>query len=64
MKPVVLILAILVIFSRIILGMHTFNEVLFGAAIGMFMIMLYYTYVEGFMHRIVATLVGSSACGF
>ena len=42
---IVLILAALVMFSRVILGMHTFNEVLFGATIGMFMIVLYYTYV-------------------
>jgi membrane-associated phospholipid phosphatase len=32
-------------FSRVILGMHTFNEVLMGAMIGLFSILLYYAYV-------------------
>lgn len=44
-------------FSRVILGMHTFNEVLLGACIGLFSIVLYYLYVESLMIKMVATLL-------
>lgn len=37
---------LLVMFSRVILGMHTFNEVLMGAMCGAFAICIYYTSVE------------------
>lgn len=41
------ILQLLVMFSRVILGMHTFNEVLMGAMIGIYSIGIYYMYCEG-----------------
>lgn len=46
-------------FSRVILGMHTFNEVLMGATIGLFSILLYYSYVENFVTRLVGTFINS-----
>jgi membrane-associated phospholipid phosphatase len=55
----VALLQCLVMFSRVILGMHTFNEVLMGAMIGIFSIALYYTYLEDLMLKLVATLIGS-----
>lgn len=42
---IVLVLQILVMFSRVILGMHTFNEVLMGLLIGIYAISLYYLYI-------------------
>lgn len=40
----VLVFQCLVMFSRVILGMHTFNEVLMGTMLGLFSICLYYIY--------------------
>ena len=41
----ILVLQMLVMFSRVILGMHTFNEVLMGTMIALFAISVYYAYV-------------------
>jgi membrane-associated phospholipid phosphatase len=40
------VLQLLVMFSRVILGMHTFNEVLMGAMVGMYAVAVYYLYAE------------------
>ena len=56
---IALIVQCLVMFSRVILGMHSFNEVLMGAMIGMFSIAAYYTYIEAFMIKLVASLINS-----
>lgn len=42
---ILVILQLLVMFSRVILGMHTFNEVLMGAMIGLYSISVYYLYM-------------------
>lgn len=42
---ILVILQLLVMFSRVILGMHTFNEVLMGAMIGLYSISAYYLYM-------------------
>lgn len=36
---------VLLMFSRVMLGMHSFNEVLMGAMCSIFLIAIYYTYV-------------------
>lgn len=36
----------LVIFSRIILGMHSFNQVMFGSIIGLYSMVVYYLFME------------------
>lgn len=33
-------------FSRVILGMHSFNQVLFGLMIGLYSMVLYYFFIE------------------
>lgn len=43
---ILVILQLLVMFSRVILGMHTFNEVLMGAMMGIYFISIYYLYAE------------------
>ena len=52
-----LIVQLLVMFSRVILGMHSFNEVLLGACLGLFCIVVYYLYTERLMVKVVATLL-------
>lgn len=42
---IVLIVQVLLMFSRVILGMHSFNEVLLGATLGLFSIAVYYLYI-------------------
>lgn len=42
---ILVVLQLLVMFSRVILGMHTFNEVLMGAMIGLYSISAYYLYM-------------------
>jgi membrane-associated phospholipid phosphatase len=42
---ILVVLQLLVMFSRVILGMHTFNEVLMGAMIGLYSISIYYLYM-------------------
>lgn len=41
-----------VIFSRIILGMHSINQVLFGALLGLYSLLPYYMYMEKFILKI------------
>jgi len=36
----------LVMFSRVILGMHSFNQVCFGLMIGLYSMVLYYFFIE------------------
>lgn len=43
---VLVVLELLVMFSRVILGMHTFNEVLMGAMMGTYSIAIFYLYAE------------------
>lgn len=57
---VVLILQFLVMFSRVILGMHTFNEVLMGFACGSFAISIYYTNVESLILKLLQKLITST----
>lgn len=55
----IVILQCFVMLSRVVLGMHSFNEVLMGAMLGIFSICLYYTYVEklliSMLHNILNT---------
>lgn len=37
-------------FSRIYLGMHSFNQVLFGLMLGAYSMLIYYTFVEHWLH--------------
>ena len=53
----VVILECLVMFSRVILGMHTFNEVLMGATIGLFSFCLYYLYIEKLIISMLQTIL-------
>lgn len=46
----VLVLELLVMFSRVYLGMHSINQVLFGLMIGCFSIVIYYVYVEPYLY--------------
>jgi membrane-associated phospholipid phosphatase len=48
---IVVIFELLVMFSRVILGMHSFNEVIMGAMMGMYCIAIYYLYVEAYILR-------------
>jgi len=57
---IVLILQLLVMFSRVILGMHTFNEVLMGAMCGAFAISIYYTGMESLVLRYLQILITSA----
>ena len=43
--------------------MHSLNEVLFGAMLGLFSMVSYYIFIERFMVKLVATLIGNK-CGF
>jgi membrane-associated phospholipid phosphatase len=36
----------LVVFSRIFLGMHAINQVLFGITLGLYFLVIYYTYMK------------------
>lgn len=47
----VLIIALecLVMFSRVILGMHSLNQVLFGLMIGLYSMVVYYLFIEKFI---------------
>jgi membrane-associated phospholipid phosphatase len=42
--------------SRILLGMHSINEVLFGFALGLYSVILYYTYLQRLLIRLGITL--------
>jgi hypothetical protein len=55
----ILILQFLVMFSRVILGMHTFNEVLMGFMCGSFAIAIYYTSVESLVLKLLQELITS-----
>lgn len=55
----IIILQLLVMFSRVILGMHTFNEVLMGAMIGIFSLTLYYSFTESLIVKIFATILNT-----
>jgi hypothetical protein len=50
---------LLVMFSRVILGMHTFNEVLMGAMCGAFAISIYYASVESLVLQYFKILITS-----
>lgn len=54
---ILFVLQLLVMFSRVILGMHTFNEVLMGAMIGMYAISVYYLYAEAAILRYFRSLL-------
>ena len=45
-----------VVLSRVILGMHSFNEVMMGAIMGIYSILFYYTIAEKLMLRYLAEL--------
>jgi phosphotransferase system glucose/maltose/N-acetylglucosamine-specific IIC component len=46
----VLVLELLVMFSRVYLGMHSINQVLFGLMIGCFSMVVYYLFVEQYLY--------------
>ena len=48
----ILIMQITLMFSRVILGMHSLNQVLFGFMIGTYLTVPYYLFIEGFIMRI------------
>lgn len=56
----ILILQLLVMFSRVILGMHSINQVLFGAIIGMYSFIPYYLFVEKWLLNRFVSLFGAS----
>ncbi len=45
-------LQILVVYSRMILGMHSLNQVLFGISLGLYSFLPYYMYMEKFILKI------------
>lgn len=49
----VLLLELLVMFSRVMLGMHSLNEVLFGLSIGLFSFIPYYLFIEAFIMKLI-----------
>ena len=56
----ILVLQMLVMFSRVILGMHTFNEVLMGTMIALFAISVYYAYVQSMILHLFANCIASN----
>lgn len=50
---------ICVMFSRVILGMHSFNQVLFGCLIGCYSFVPYYLFVEKFLLKWVLSIFRS-----
>lgn len=42
----------MVVFSRVILGMHSLNQVLFGVTLGFYSLIPYYMYMEKFILKI------------
>ena len=54
---VVFLLQLAVILSRLILGMHAFNQVLIGAVMGLYSLLLYYTLAEKWILRYLTALV-------
>lgn len=52
----VIVFEVLVMFSRVILGMHSFNQVLFGCMLGCYTFVPYYLYAERFILRWVLSI--------
>lgn len=49
----IFLLELLVMFSRVMLGMHSLNEVLFGLSIGLFSFIPYYLFMETFIMKLI-----------
>ena len=52
-----------VIFSRLILGMHSFNQVLVGAVMGVYALLFYYTVAEKWVLRYLTVLIRTQRRG-
>jgi hypothetical protein len=50
---------VLVMFSRVILGMHSFNQVLMGFMIGAYSLVPYYFFMEGLLTKYMLRLINS-----
>ena len=59
----VMIMELLVMFSRVILGMHSLNQVLFGLTIGLYSSVPYYLFIEGALVRLAIKIFNNPRSG-
>lgn len=59
----VMVMELLVMFSRVILGMHSLNQVLFGLMLGLYSSVPYYLFIEGALVRLAIKIFNHPRAG-